>query len=136
MTCIELRGEPLIFVLKLDEAELMHGKKFEPVSLTLMNRALNLDIQRTNEKYFSMQSKQEIWSIVAFQVEKELYKVLSWVFGRTKFPGLISAQSNGQILHIDEVGDFNVQWHMAANMKTIKAMYNLKNGSGCRMHCI
>ena len=40
------------------------------------------------------------------------------------------------MLHIDGVDDFNVQWHMAADMKTIKAMYGLKSGPGCKMHCI
>jgi hypothetical protein len=37
----ELYGKPLIFVLKLDEAEILHGKKFEKVSLTLLNWALD-----------------------------------------------------------------------------------------------
>ena len=87
-----------------------------------MNRALNPDIQRSNEKYFSVQSKQEIWPIVAFQVEKDSYEMLSSVFERTKFLGLISAQFNGQMLHVDGVDDFNVQWHMVVDMKTIKAM--------------
>ena len=47
---------------------------------------------------------------------------------------VISTQFNGQMLHINEVGDFNVQWHMAVDMKTIMAMYGLKSGLGCRMH--
>ena len=66
MTCAKLQMEPLIFVLKLDEAELMRGKQFEQVSLTLMNRALNPDIQLNNEKYFFVQSEQENWPIAAF----------------------------------------------------------------------
>ena len=83
-----------------------------------------------------MQSKQEIWPIATFQIEKESYEVLSWVFKRTKFLGLISVQSNGQMLHVDRVDDCNFQWHMAADTKTIKAIYGLKSGLGCRMHCI
>ena len=54
--------------------------------------------------------------------------MLSWVFGRMKFPELISTQSNGQMLHVKGVGDFNVQWHMEIDMKTINAMYGLKSG--------
>ena len=99
MTCAELQGEPLISILKLDEAKLMRGKKFEHISLTLMNRALNPDIQRSNEKYFSVQSEHEIWPIAAFQVEKESYEVLSWMFGRTKFPRLISAIQWTNVAH-------------------------------------
>ena len=93
--CAKLQGEPLIFFFKLDEAELMYGKKFEQVSLILMNRALNPNIQKSREKYFLVQLEQEIWPIAAFQIEKESYKVLSWVFGKTKFPKVISAQSSG-----------------------------------------
>jgi hypothetical protein len=49
----ELYGKPLIFVLKLDEAEILHGKKFERVSLILMIRALDPKTQKDSSKYFS-----------------------------------------------------------------------------------
>ena len=48
---------PLVFVLKLDEAEIVHGKKFERVSMTLMNRAVDPHMATDNEKYFSVQSE-------------------------------------------------------------------------------
>lgn len=67
-------------MLKLDEAEVLREKKFERVSLTLMNRALDPEIQSNDERYFSVQSEQEIWPIGCFQVEKESYKILNWVF--------------------------------------------------------
>jgi hypothetical protein len=53
----ELQGKPLIFVLKLDEAEIVHGQKLERVSITLMNRALNPDICKGSPLYFSVQSE-------------------------------------------------------------------------------
>ena len=67
-------------MLKLDEAEVLHGKKFERVSLTLMNRALDPEIQKNDDRYFSVQSEQEIRPIGCFQVGKESYDILQWVF--------------------------------------------------------
>jgi hypothetical protein len=122
--------------MKLDEAEIVHGKKFERVSITLMNRALDPDIQNDHEKYFSVQSEQEIWPVANFQVEKESYDVLSWVFAQTKFPAVITAQSNGQKLQVPRVGEFLVEWHLAADMKTIKCMYGLQTGPTSAMNCI
>jgi hypothetical protein len=81
----ELSGKPLIFVLKLDEAEILHGKKFKRVSLILMNWALDPEIQKDSSRYFSAQLEQEIWPIACFQVHKESYDVHKWVFGQTKF---------------------------------------------------
>ena len=89
-----MRGGALIFVLKLDEAEVLHGKKFERVSLTLMNRALDPEIQKNDDKYFSVQSEQEIWPIGCFQVEKESHDILQWVFEQTSFPDIIKAGNN------------------------------------------
>lgn len=43
-----------MFVLKLDEAEIVHGKKFERVSMTLMNCALDPAMTKDIEKYFSV----------------------------------------------------------------------------------
>lgn len=51
----------LIFVLKLDESEVIKGQKLERVSLTLMNRALDASISNADERHFSVQSENEIW---------------------------------------------------------------------------
>ena len=53
----EVQGDPLIFVLKLDEAKIIHAQKLERVSITLMNRALDPSISPTDPKYFSVQSE-------------------------------------------------------------------------------
>lgn len=132
----ECNGGPLIFVLKLDEAEVQQGKKYERVSLTLMNRALDPAIQKNDDRYFSVQSEQEIWPIACFQVGKESFDVLDWVFKKTKFPEVIEAQSNGQELCVDGVGSFTVEWHMSADMKTIKCMHGLQHGPSSKMNCI
>lgn len=123
-------------MLKLDEAEVQHGKKFERVSLTLMNRALNPEIQKDDDRYFSVQLEQEIWPIGCFQVEKESHEILHWVFQQTQFLEVIKAQSEGQLLEVPDRGSFAVEWHMSADMKTIKCMYGLQHGPSCKMTCI
>ena len=126
----------MIFVLKPDEAEMLQGKKFEQVSLTLMNRALDPDIQKDDERYFFVQSEQEIWPIGCFQVGKESYDILNWAFEQMSFSEVIAAQNAGQQLVVEGVGNFNVEWHLAADMKTIKCMYKLQHGLTCKMNCI
>ena len=132
----ECNGRLLVFVLKLDEAEVLREKKFEHVSLTLMNRALDPEIQCNDERYFLVQSEQEIWPIGCFQVGKESYEILNWVFQQTKFPEIINAQNEGQELEVLGCGSFAVEWHMSADMKTIKCMNGLQHGSSCKMNCI
>jgi hypothetical protein len=38
---VEIGDSPLIFVIKLDEAEIVHSQKLECVSITLMNPAID-----------------------------------------------------------------------------------------------
>ena len=52
--------------MKLNKAEIVHGKKFEKVSLTLMNRALDPLFLRDDKAYFYVQSEQEVWPIGSF----------------------------------------------------------------------
>ena len=132
----ECNGGPLVFVLKLDEVEVQREKKFERVSLTLMNRALDPEIRSSDERYFSVQSEQEIWPIGCFQVDKESYEILNWVFEQTRFPEVIKAQNEGQTLDVPGRGSFPVEWHMSADMKTIKCMNGLQHGPSCKMNCI
>jgi hypothetical protein len=43
----EVGDDPLKFVLKLDEAEILHGKQFERVFIIQMNRALDPKVIKT-----------------------------------------------------------------------------------------
>jgi len=73
----------------MDEVEIVHGRTFERISLTLMNRVLNTNILKTNDRYFSVQSKTKICPIACFKVVKESHEVLHWVFEQMQFPALI-----------------------------------------------
>lgn len=134
--CAEVGNTPLVFVLKMDEAEIMHGRKYERVSLTIMNRALDTSIEKSDDRYFLVQSEIEIWPIACFEVAKESHEVLKWVFELTAFPALIKAQEGGQLLSVEGVGNFKVEWHLSADMKTIKCLYGLKHGANAKHSCI
>ena len=54
---IEEAHGKLVFVIKLDEMELINSEKYERVSITLMNRAMDPKIEVTDKKYFSAQSE-------------------------------------------------------------------------------
>lgn len=47
---VEEAHEKLIFVVKLDEMELINREKYERVSITLMNRAMDPNIEVTDKK--------------------------------------------------------------------------------------
>jgi hypothetical protein len=134
--CAEIGVNPLIFVLKLDEAEITRGKKYERLSITLMNRALDPTVALDDEKYFSVQNEQEIWPIACFEVLKESHEILKWVFSQTQLPALIVVQDSGQKLEVEGFGSFSVEWHLTADMKTIKCMYGLKHGPNAQHSCI
>ena len=68
ITMDEVEGK-LIFVLKLDECEILKQNKTERITITLMNRALQSTPRRTNdENCFSVQSKNNIWWLGSFEV--------------------------------------------------------------------
>lgn len=58
----------LKFVIKLDECEVIKEHKWERVTLTLMNRALDSSISEVNPSYFSVQSEKHIWWLGTFMV--------------------------------------------------------------------
>ena len=136
VVCAELGSNPLVFVLKLDEAKMVHGKKFEHVSMTLMNRVVDPSMTTDSEKYFSVQSEQEIWPIACFQVLKETHEILKWMFEHTDFLAIIQSQGDGKELEVPDVDSFKVEWHLTADMKTIKCMYGLSHGSNAKHSCI
>ncbi len=57
----------LQFVLKMDECEILKQTKFERVTITLMNRALQ-NINKNDPSYFSVQSESNIWWLGSFKV--------------------------------------------------------------------
>lgn len=120
----------------MDEAEIVHGRKVERVSLTLVNCTLYTSILKTDDKYFSVQSEIEIWPIACFEVAKQSHEVLHRVFQQTQFPTFIKAHNGGLLLYVEGVGNFKLEWHLSADMKTIKCLYALKRGANAIHSCI
>jgi hypothetical protein len=58
------------------------------------------------------------------------------VFGQTKFSQVIQAQEDGQLLTIDGMGQFYMEWYLSVDMKTIKCIYELKHGVNNKHSCI
>ena len=53
--CIAEFGDNLlIFVIKFDEAEIVHSQKLERVSVTLMNRALDSSVDKNDPRYIKV----------------------------------------------------------------------------------
>ena len=112
----------LIFAIKMDETEVVKGKKLERENLLLMNiTSSNVALEECGN--FSVQSKYNTWWLGAFKVDKESHEVLKWVFNQTNIPNIIEFQSKGQRLMVEGVGDFIVEWHLAADLKTIKCLF-------------
>ena len=122
LNCIGGCDGKLIFVLKMAKTEIVKGTKLERVNLVLMNMASsNVGVEECQN--FSVQSEYNTWWLGAFKVDKESHEVLKWVFNQTDIPNIIECQSKGQILYVVGVGDFVVEWHIAADLKTPKCLF-------------
>ena len=60
----------LIVVLKLDEMELINNEKYERVSITLMNHALDPNLDKTSDKYFQVQSEDHLFLLEIFSCQQ------------------------------------------------------------------
>ncbi|MCO5578551.1 hypothetical protein L7F22_032394 [Adiantum nelumboides] len=83
-------GGVLKFVLKFNKCKVLKNKKLERVTITLMNRALDPSITKQDPRYFSVQSKNNILTLGSFQVDKEIFEILDWVFSQTQIPSIIN----------------------------------------------
>ena len=104
LTYEECQGQ-VVFVLKLDECQIVKGRRLERVSMTLMNRALksspeqveneqigstrrdSLGEPRHNAKkdkeYYGVQSEKNIWWMAAFELPHESHDTLRWYLSHT-----------------------------------------------------
>ena len=95
-------GSKLVLVLKLDECQIVKGRRIERMSVTLMNEALVCAKQIPSEVQtifpsFSVQSERDIWWLGAFEVPKENHAVLAWMFSRLPWiTEVIHAQLAGE----------------------------------------
>ena len=118
----------LNFVLKMDECDILKDVKMERVAITLMDRAMQ-NIPRDDSRHFNVQSEMNLWWLGTFLVELENYETLEWIFQRTPIPDVINAQMRGEkSLLVPNRGNFQVMWHLASDLKTLKCLYNCNRG--------
>ena len=91
ITHSECNGK-ILFVLKLDECQVVKGQRLERVSITMMSRALagkeleedNASSNRRRKlEYFGVQSERNHWWLAAFHLPHENHDTLSWYFHQT-----------------------------------------------------
>lgn len=126
----------LKFVLKLDEAQILKCQKMERISISIMNRALDYSQCKRNEKGNKVQSEMEIWWIGSAQVPLESHDILKWLFSHTTIPSIMESQAAGEPLEVAGVGSFTVEWHLSADLKTIKSMFGMCGGANTKYPCI
>ena len=133
--CFVVLGTTVAFALKLDECQIVKGRRMERISVTLMNEAL-LRAKQTNINEsspgpsFSVQSEKDIWWLGAIEVPKETNAVLVWIFERTPWISqVICSQMAGERLEVEGYGTFQVEWHLGGDLKTIKCLLGCKQGA-------
>ena len=69
----------MIVVINLDEMELVNDEKYESVSITLMNLALDPKIDKSSDEYLQVQSEDHLYWLGIFHVNKESHESLKFV---------------------------------------------------------
>ena len=126
----------LIFVLKLDEAQILKGQKMERISISIMNRALEYSQCKRDTQGYKVQSEMELWWIGSAQVPVESHETLRWLFSHTAIPSIMERQVAGELLQVDGVGNFTIEWHLSADLKALKSMFGMCEGANTKYPCI
>lgn len=70
------------------------------------------------------------------QVAKEDHATLKWQFSFADVADVIKRHNNGETLDVAGVGKFNIEWHLASDLKTLKALYGCKSGPNATYSCL
>ena len=74
--------------------------------------------------------------MAAFHLPHENHDTLSWYFHQTLIPKTIKRQNSVGKLHVAGIGAFEVEWHLAGDLKTLKCMLGCKQGANTSFPCI
>ena len=78
----------------------------------------------------------EPWQIGFAQVPLESPETLKWLFSHTNISNIIESQILGESLIVEGVANFTIEWHMSANLKALKSMYGLSEGTNTKYPCL
>ena len=59
----------------------------------------------------------------------ESHDTLRWYFERAGIKHIISLQVHGKKLQVSGIGNFDVEWHLGGDLKTLKCMLGCKGGA-------
>ena len=85
---------------------------------------------------FGVQSKKNILWLAALHLPHETHESLRWYLSHTSIVDVVRQQQEGQRLHISGLGTFQVEWHLAGDLKTLKCMLGCKQGAMTLFPCI
>ena len=80
----------------------------------------------THKNIFGIHFEKSIWRLGAFVLSKETHKNFQWYLRQTNIPLKISQKTQGQALNASRIGNFEVDWHMAGDLKFLKCMFGYK----------
>ena len=78
----------------------------------------------------------ELWWIGSAQVPVESNETLKWLFSHTTIPSIMQSQVAGEPLEVEGIGSFTVEWHLSADLKTLKSMFGMSGGANAKYPCI
>ncbi|GAQ93477.1 hypothetical protein KFL_015640020 [Klebsormidium nitens] len=127
-----LKDKKLQPCLKVDECKWVSEKNLERFTLTMLNGGLDEDMQA----WWSVQSEKDIWTLGAYEVDKENHDTLKWNMSFSDLSTTIERHNSGRKLVVEGVGEFEVEWHLAGDLKTLKALYGTSSGANAKFACI
>ena len=89
--------------------ELINNEKYERVTFTLVNRAMDPNIEVTIGNYFFVQSKNHTWWFGLFRICKESRETLKWVFNQMSIPTTIASHRMGEKINVDGYDSYEVE---------------------------
>ncbi|KAH7424245.1 hypothetical protein KP509_12G097000 [Ceratopteris richardii] len=78
----------------------------------------------------------ELWWVGCAQVPSESHKTLKWLFSQTNIPNVIQGHHVGELLNVKDYGNFQVEWHLSGDLKTLKCMFGISGGANSKYPCL
>ena len=89
-----------------------------------------------SQQYYGVQFEKNIWWQSAWALPHESHDTLRWYFERAGIKHIISLQVHGQKLQVSGIGNFDIEWHLGGDLKTLKCMLGCKGGANTLFPCI
>ena len=92
--------------------------------------------QSNGRDYYGVQLDKNVWWWATFELPHETINSLCQYLNKMGILDIISLQSNGQTLHVEDVGVFRMEWHMEGILRNLKSMLGCKLEANTLFLCI